>query len=276
MIHDQARELRSARATAGGSTPAGTPCLVIGSGKGGVGKSLVAAGFAAAAAKAGKRVLLVDGDQNLGNLHVLFGVRPMLTLRGVIDGNAGIEELLVAVTPNLHLLPAASGDDAVQGLSQTDRARLQRIISGMYDDYDLVIVDAGAGLDSVVRCAAMRATALVVVALPEATSLTDAYALIKIVSRQLPDMPVEVLVNRTLSESEGPGAFARLAEGVTRFLNREISMLGAIPEDTTLRALDRDPRRLQDPASAGPALAAIAAVAPAILARSDLAATPVN
>lgn len=276
MMHDQARELRSARSGVQASAPAATPCLVVGSGKGGVGKSLVAAGLAAAAARAGRRILLVDGDQNLGNLHVLLGVRPGLTLRAVIDGHAGIEELLIPVTRNLHLLPATSGDDAVQGLGSTDRARMQRIISGLYDDYDAVIVDAGAGLDSAMRCAAMRATGLVVVTLPEATALTDAYALIKIVTRQLPDLPIDVLVNRVQAEEEGPGAFARLSEGVNRFLNREISMLGWIPEDPTLRGLDRDPARLHDPAGAGAALAAIAAAMPDRLVRSGAAASPAN
>lgn len=234
--------------------PVSTPALVIGSGKGGVGKSLVAVSFAASIASTGQRVLLVDGDQNLGNLHVLLGVRPPLTPEAVVSDGVDAAELVVPVADNIWLLPADSGAEAIHSLGATDKARLQRQVSGVYADYDVVIVDAGAGVDSAVRCAALRAARLVLVTMPEATALTDAYALLKITHAQLPALPVDVLVNRTVDPAEGPAAFGRLSEAAERFLGRGLAYLGAIPEDSAMRGIVRDPRRLLQPATGGLAL----------------------
>lgn len=262
MIRDQAAQLREQpRPDTRRSGRDATPAIVIGSGKGGVGKSVTATAFAAALAASGRRTLLVDGDQNLGNLHVLLGVRPDLTLAAVVSGDVTPEDLVIPVTQNLWFLPADSGAETLQGLGGTDRARLQRQVSTLYDDYDVVIIDAAAGLESVTRCAAMRATKLVVVTIPEATALTDAYALVKIVSRQLPDLPVDVLVNRTHSPDEGDAAYQRLTAGTERFLGRALGFLGTAPDDPGMRAEVADPRRLLAPAVAGPALSALATLA---------------
>ncbi len=251
---DQAAALRRARAGVRPSLAAGdTPAVIIGSGKGGVGKSLLAVGMAATAAALGHRVLLVDGDQNLGNLHVLLGCRPAVTPEAMLDGLAA-DELPVEVAPRLWLVPADSGAESVQGLGATDRARLHGRVSALYADYDLVVVDAGAGLDSAVRCAAMRATRLVVLTLPEATALTDAYALIKIVHGELPGLPIDVVVNRVRDEHEGPAAWGRLHEAADRFLGRELGYIGAVPEDYDLRELVRQGQRLLDAAPTSPAL----------------------
>ncbi|MEO5798600.1 MAG: AAA family ATPase [Gemmatimonadales bacterium] len=254
-MNDQAAGLRERfRAGARPQPVASTPAIVIGSGKGGVGKSLTAVTFAASLAAGGRRVLLVDGEQNLGNLHVLLGVHPPVTLTAVVRDGADPAEVVVPVQENLWLLPAESGAEALHGLGATDRARLQRQVSGLFADYDVVIIDAGAGYDSAVRCASLRAARLVLVTMPEATALTDAYALLKIVHGQLPSLPVDVMVNRTLDPSEGPAAFDRLAAAAARFLGRSVSYLGAVPEDVEMRALSRDPRRLLHPASAGIAM----------------------
>ncbi|MES2305381.1 MAG: AAA family ATPase [Gemmatimonadota bacterium] len=261
-MNDQAAGLRERfRAGARPQPVATTPAIVIGSGKGGVGKSLTAVTFAASLASAGRRVLLVDGEQNLGNLHVLLGVHPPVTLTAVVRDGVDPAEIVVPIRENLWLLPAESGAEALHGLGATDRARLQRQVSGLFADYDVVIIDAGAGYDSAVRCASLRAARLVLVTMPEATALTDAYALLKIVHGQLPSLPVDVMVNRTLDPSEGPAAFDRLAAASARFLGRNVSYLGAIPEDDEMRAIARDPRRLLSPASAGIALSELHRIA---------------
>lgn len=277
-MNDQATGLRERfRAGVRPQPTTTTPAIVIGSGKGGVGKSLTSVSFAGALAASGRRVLLVDGEQNLGNLHVLLGVHPPLNLTSVVRDGVDPAEIVVQIRDNLWLLPAESGADAIHGLGATDRARLQRQVSGLFADYDVVIIDAGAGFDSAVRCAALRAARLVVVTMPEATALTDAYALIKIVHGQLPNMPVDVIVNRTLDPSEGPAAFERLAAAAARFLGRTVSYLGAVPEDAEMRAIARDPRRLLDPALAGIALSELHRIATTqldlpLLARTERAA----
>jgi flagellar biosynthesis protein FlhG len=264
-VNDQAARLRLVSrdttpflAAEGG--PA-TPALVVGSGKGGVGKSLIAIGMSAALAARGRKVLLVDGDQNLGNLHVLLGVRPVLTPASLLHDAATPEELLIAVATNLWLLPADSGSESMHGLGATDRARLHRRMTTVYRNFDTVIVDAAAGLDSALRCVSLHATRLVVVTVPEATALTDAYALMKIVHGRLPSLPLDVVVNSVRGEHDGTTAYARLAEAAQRFLNRTPRYLGSVPEDATLRGVASTPHRLLGPAEGGMALSAIARIA---------------
>lgn len=259
---DQAKVLRQLRAEPvtmdDPCLPSGeTEAIVVGSGKGGAGKSLVSLTMAAALADQGHRVLLVDGDQNLGNLHVLLGVRPTVQPSALLDGSVDPAELVIPVAPRLWLMPAASGDEAIQRLGGTDRARLHRRVTTLYPEYDVVVIDAAAGLDSALRCAALRATRLVVITTPEPTALTSAYALVKMVHARLPRLPVDVMVNRTVSAEEGQQAADRLQEAATRFLGRQLRYLGAVPEDPGVRASLAHPAGLVHPASAGPAQARV-------------------
>lgn len=222
----------------------GAEVIVVGSGKGGVGKSVLSVLFANALVRNGRRVLLVDGCQNQGNLHILLGVRPAGRLEDLLTGEADLEQLPVAVSSGLWLLPADSGAESLYALSRVDQARLHRRLSSLYDGFEAVVVDGGPGIDNVVRVASMSATRLVVVTVPEPTALSDAYALIKIVSLQIPALPVSVLVNRTRSGEEGLAAFERLSLAASRFLGRELGYLGTLPEDDALRAGIRRPGAL--------------------------------
>ena len=198
-------------------------------------------------------MLLLDGDQNLANLHVLLGVRPGARVEALLRGEITAPELVRAVSPNLWLLPGESGGEGMYALEALDRARLQHRLSELYQEFDAVIVDAGAGLESVVRAATMRATRLLVVTAPEPTALTDAYALMKIVHHQLPDLPIDVLVNRCLDADEGRDAYVRLATACERFLRRGIRFVGSLPEDQSIRLAVRDPRRLLETIQRTPA-----------------------
>lgn len=266
---DQARTLRTLATERVAFPPPGpateTEAIVVGSGKGGAGKSLTALTLAAGFAAAGRRTLLVDGDLNLGNQHVLLGVRPAIAPEALLETHVAPGDLVVPVSPNLWLMPAASGADAFDGLSGADRARVQRRISTLYPDYDLVVVDAAAGLDGALRCASLRATRLLMVTTPEPTALTSAYALIKLVHGRLPRLPIELVVNRTLDATDGRQAADRLAEACQRFLGRRLRYLGAIPEDAGMRQALRDPGQLVVRAAAGPAQAALHAVAERLL-----------
>jgi flagellar biosynthesis protein FlhG len=244
---DQAAALRSLAAQAPRHPrPAtqGAEVIVVGSGKGGVGKSVLSVLFATALVRNGRRVLLVDGCQNQGNLHILLGVRPAGRLEDLLTGDADLQQLPVAVSPDLWLLPADSGAEALYALSRVDQARLHHQLSSLYDGFEAVVVDGGPGIDNVVRVASMNATRLVVVTVPEPTALSDAYALIKIVSLQIPALPISVLVNRAWSGEEGLAAFERLSLAASRFLGRELGYLGTLPEDDALRAGIRRPGAL--------------------------------
>ena len=230
-----------------------TPTIVIGSGKGGVGKSIVSVLLASALAVQGYRVLLLDGDQNLANLHVLLDVRPDTRVESLLQGEIAALDLVRPIAPNLWLLPGVSGSESLYGLDTRDRARIQHRLSEVYGQFDVVFVDAGAGIESVVRVATMHATRLLVVTAPEPTALTDAYALMKIVSLQLPELPIDILVNRCLDPDEGRDAYDRLATASGRFLRRSVRFLGALPEDQSIRLAVRDPRHLLETIQATPA-----------------------
>ncbi|MEO8633742.1 MAG: AAA family ATPase [Gemmatimonadales bacterium] len=230
----------------------GPPTLVVGSGKGGVGKSVVSVLLAQRLAAEGRRVLLVDGTQNMGNLHVLLGVQRPSRLEHLLSETIQPKDLLIPVSEQLMLLPADSGDEGLYALPSVDRARLHHRLSTMYDDFDAVIIDAGPGLESVVRVATMRATRLVIVTVPEPAALTDAYATIKIVHMQVSDLPIDVIVNRVIEANDGPATFERLATASQRFLHRELRYLGALEEDDAIRHAVRHPGRLVSGLGSGP------------------------
>ncbi|MGE0554591.1 MAG: MinD/ParA family protein [Gemmatimonadales bacterium] len=221
--------------------PMGPPVVVIGSGKGGVGKSSVAVLAAQAMANDGGKVLLVDGSQNLGHLHVLLDVPMRARLSELARGHASPDALLVQVSERLWLLPSDSGAEGLYALGALESARLHHRLCDMYDGFDTVVVDAGPGIEGVVRLATMRGTRLVVVTVPEPAALTDAYALIKLVHLQLPTLRLDLLVNRVTSESEGVAAYTRLAEAAERFLGRSIGWLGAISEAPAMLTAARRP-----------------------------------
>lgn len=224
--------------------PEGPPVVVLGSGKGGVGKSVLSVLLAAAFAREGRRTLLHDGAQNQGNLHILLGVRPVGSLGAVLAGDAEPAELQVPVAENLTLLPGDSGAEALYSLGAVDRARLHRRLSALYDEHDAVVVDGGPGIESVVRAGGIRASRLALVVAPEPASLADAYALLKIVHLQVPSLAIEVMVNRVTADEEGRAVFERMQLAADRFLRRELGWLGAVPEDESLRRGARQPGAL--------------------------------
>ena len=237
-MRDQAQALRdraplAARSDEDGRT--GPETVVIGSGKGGVGKSVAAVLLASALARQGRRTLLVDGSLELGHLHILLGVYPSVRLESVVAGEARPADLLTPVTDSLWLLPADPGTGRVHALTSLDRARLHHRLCGLYDGFEAVIVDAGPGIEGVVRATTLRATRMIVVAVPEPASLSDAYALIKLVHLQVPTLPVGVLVNRVLEPDEARWAHERLDQATRRFLQRTVEDVGSMAEDVALR-----------------------------------------
>lgn len=213
----------------------GPPVIVVGSGKGGVGKSVFSVLLAGGLADRGQRVLLVDGSQNLGHLQVLVGVAVQGRLEALARGETAADALVHQVNERLWLLPSESGAEGLYAMGALESARLHHRLCDLYDGYDLVVVDAGPGVEGVIRLATMRGTRIVVVTVPEAAALTDAYALIKLVHLQLPLLPVDVLVNRAFAPEDASEAHGRLAAAAERFLGRSLGCLGALAEEPALR-----------------------------------------
>jgi flagellar biosynthesis protein FlhG len=223
---------------------AGDTCrIVVGSGKGGVGKSVVSVMLAAVAAERGREVLLLDGEQNLANLHVMLGVGVRGSIESVLAGRVRAEELVQPVVEHLWLLPSESGAEGLYALGARERARLHCRLVSLYRQYEVVIVDAGAGIEGVVRAATLGADRILLVTAPEPTALMDAHALVKILSLQVPHLRIDVLVNRCACDDEGHGAFIRLAAASEQFLNRELHLAGILLEEPPIAAAVREPRR---------------------------------
>lgn len=240
---DQAEGLRriAVACDAGPATePIDARVHVIGSGKGGVGKSTLSILLASSLARAGRKVLLLDGCQNLGNLHILLGVKSPHDIASLLTGAADVTDLLVPVSERITLLPVQSGEDAIYSLTATDRARLHLRLTGLYSAFDDVVVDAGPGIEATIR-ATIRATRLIVVAVPEPASLSDAYALIKTATFHAPGLPIDVIANRVATETDGRNTFDVLNLAARTFLRRELGCLGEIAEHESLRRAVRSP-----------------------------------
>ncbi len=220
------------------------PVLVIGSGKGGVGKSVISILIAHTLSERGIRVLLVDGAQNLGHLHVLLGIDVTARLEQVFLGVTDAVALIQPVTERLSLLPSDSGAEGLYGLAGVEQARLHHQLADLYHDFDLIVVDAGSGPETAVRLATMGGTRLIVITVPEPAALTDAYALIKLVHAQLPGLPMDVVVNRVAEAGEGDLALDRLAGAANHFLGRTLGRFGEIAETPVLRDATRLPGAL--------------------------------
>ena len=172
----------------------------------------------------------------------LGSARPAASSRCSADGPAA-EQLVQPVAPNLSLLPSESGAEGLYALGALERARLHCRLVELSQGYEVVVVDAGAGIEGVVRAATLGADRVVLVTAPEPTALMDAHALAKMLSLQAAHVRIDVLVNRCADEDEGQGAFIRLAAAAEQFLNRRLHLAGILLEEPPVAVAVRDPRR---------------------------------
>ena len=232
--------------------------LIVGAGKGGVGTSTVSALMALGAAERGLRVLLVDADENVGGLHLLFGLPdPGPGIGALKGGDVTPSELLVGVSPGLQLLPGggAAEDGTLAGAVAERRTLLSRVAS-LYERFDLVVVDGGSRLESVMAACRTGAERLMAVTAPDRISLAAGYALFKVARVRFPDLPVEVVVNGT-SSSNADEVFSVVQAAAATFLASPLSHAGSVPEDAALHAALEAGRTIQD---AGPGSDALEAV----------------
>jgi flagellar biosynthesis protein FlhG len=244
-VRDQATQLRqmdfSARQSVPESSVDGPETIVVASGKGGVGKSVVSVLLAHSLARSGRRVLLLEGDQNRGSLHLMLGVKPAERLDGLIAGHVSPIDLLTPVTDELWLLPAASGAEALYALGATDRARLHQRLHGLFERFDAVVIDAASDLEGIVRVSSMGATLVILLTVPQPAALIDTYAVMKTVTQRVPTLRMGILVNRASNGAEARSAFERLATAGSRFLKHTPEFLGSLPDDDLLGAVAQIP-----------------------------------
>ncbi|MBD8524725.1 MinD/ParA family protein [Pseudomarimonas arenosa] len=236
------------------SPPARKPVrtVAVTGGKGGVGKTSVAVNLALCLAESGHDTLLLDTDLGLANVDVLLGLSPKFTLADVVSGRCSIEETILTGPKGLMVVPAASGKRHMTELSAAEHVGLIRAFSELERPLDTMIIDTAAGLGDSVLTFSQAAHDVLVVVCNEPASITDAYALIKVLSRERGVSRVHVLANMVRSSGEGRELFDKLSRVTDKFLQVNLNFIGAIPFDEWMRrAIQRQQAVVQAyPASA--------------------------
>ncbi len=216
--------------------------IAITSGKGGVGKTNVSVNLSVALSDAGKRVMLLDADLGLANVDVLLGLRPESNLSHVIDGKRTLEEVIVKGPSGIMVVPAASGVKRLAELSSMENAGLIRAFSELNHDIDTLIIDTAAGINESVTSFSRAAQEVVVVVCDEPASITDAYALIKVLSTDYGLHRFRVLANQVQSAQEGRDLFSKISRVTDRYLDVTLEFMGVVPHDDYLRKAVRKQR----------------------------------
>jgi flagellar biosynthesis protein FlhG len=227
--HDQAAGLRRISA----SRP--VQVIAVASGKGGVGKTNISVNTSVALSAMGRNVLLMDADLGLANVDLLLGLQPRYNLSHVISGERTLEEVIVPGPAGLHIIPATSGIQRMAELSQAEHVGIIRAFSELTLPVDLLVVDTAAGISDAVISFTRAAHEVLVVVCDEPASITDAYALMKVLNREYGIVRFRILANMARSAQEGRDLFVKLARVTERFLDVTLDFVGVIPHDEYLR-----------------------------------------
>jgi flagellar biosynthesis protein FlhG len=210
--------------------------VAVASGKGGVGKTWLSITLSHALVRAGMRVLLLDADLGLANVDVQLGLTPRLDLGSVISGRTNVAGAITRHgATGLDVLVGRSGSSSMANLSAEDLELLLARLRAETAAYDVVLLDLSAGIDRIVRRIAAWSDRLLVVATDEPTSLTDAYAVLKLQTADRPDGDARIVVNQAASTAAGQQTYATLRRACAAFLHREPPLAGVIRHDPKVR-----------------------------------------
>jgi len=227
----QNRKDTAPKPTAADEDGSGIRVISVTSGKGGVGKSNVVSNLAMALSAQGKQVLIIDADLGLGNLDVLLGLSPAYNLNNVLNGEKSISDIIVEGPAGIKVIPAGSGVQEVTSLSQHDKLRLLDELDMLEEQFDIMIVDTEAGISENVTYFTVAAQEIIVVVSPEPTSITDVYALIKLLATRYSEHHFKVLVNMAKDSEDALEVFRKLANVAGRFLDISLDYLGCVVKD---------------------------------------------
>jgi flagellar biosynthesis protein FlhG len=208
--------------------------LAVTGGKGGVGKTSISVNLSLAMAQAGKRVVLLDADLGLANVDILLGVKAQKTIADVLSGECSLSEVLVE-SHGIKIIPASSGVQSLVNMSPGQHAGIIHAFSELADDLDVLVIDTAAGISDSVVSFVRAAQEVLVVVCDEPSSMTDAYALIKLLHRDCQLRDFRIVANMTRSAAEGANMFKRFSAVAGRFLDVNLRYAGDVPYDELLR-----------------------------------------
>ena len=234
-MKDQAEKLRELVSRVETPKIGGARAIAVVSGKGGVGKSSVSVFLAKSLAARGKKVLIFDGDLGLANLHILLGILPKGTLSQCLKNECKIDAVVHNIAQNIDLIPGGSGDIS----TNSNLSRVLSDLANLSHNYDYLIIDGGAGIaDNTIRLA-VSASEVILVMTPDPTSLTDAYAMLKVLHSRKQEN-VSLLINIAQSENEVEAAKGKLFMLSEKFINFTPKFLGYLPQSKKLTPFFRE------------------------------------
>ncbi len=220
--------------------PESIKAIAVTGGKGGVGKTNISVNLAVAMADLGKRVMLLDADLGLANIDVVLGLHPKYDLSHVLRGERELEEVVLTGPSGIQVIPAASGIQKMAELSEAEHVGLIRAFSDLSGDLDVLIVDTAAGISDTVISFSRAVQEVVIVVCDEPASITDAYALIKLLHREYGVDRFRVLANMTRTAKDGRELYNKMCRVTDRYLDVMLSFVGSIPYDDSLRKAVRN------------------------------------
>lgn len=229
-MEDQAQELKK-------MVNRKTRIIAITSGKGGVGKSNLSVNMAIAYAQQGKKVMLIDGDLGMANVNILMNIVPQYNLMHVIQRQKTMSEIINETEFGIKFIAGANGFSKIANLTVDELEAFAKQFS-MLANFDIILIDTGAGIANNVLQFVAAADEVYVVTTPEPTAITDAYGIIKIITTELPDreMNIKLLVNRVHSADEGKRISERIINIVGQFLNKKVDYIGFVYDDPVVQA----------------------------------------
>lgn len=209
--------------------------IAVTGGKGGVGKSNVSLNLGLCLSQMGRRVVLMDADLGLANLDILLGITARKNIADVLSGECSMRDILVQGPGGIKIVPAASGTKCMVELGALEHAGLIRAFSDLSDDVDVLIVDTAAGISDMVMSFVTAAQETLFVVTNEPTSITDAYAMIKLLNQNHRMYRFNILANMVRTQQEGRDLYNKLIKTTDRFLDVALQFSGCVPFDENVR-----------------------------------------
>ena len=239
--------------------------IAVSGGKGGVGKTNISLNTAISLAKLGKRVLVLDADLGLANVGVMLGLRVQRNLSHVLSGECELDDIIIQGPAGINIIPATSGTQSMVDLTPAEHAGLIRAFSDMQTKFDILIVDTAAGISDMVLSFCRASQDVLLVVCDEPTSITDCYALMKLLSRDHGLFKFKVVANMVRSAKEGQQLYAKLSKVTDRFLDVTLELVAVIPFDENIRKSVRKQQAIVEAFPDSPAAVSLKSLAQNII-----------